>query len=464
MENLLEKVVNLSKRRGFVFQGSDIYGGLANTWDYGPLGVELKNNIRDMWWKRFVKDRDDMVGIDAAVLMNPMVWEASGHVINFNDIQVDCKQCKTRHRADHLIENSLEGIKVEGLGEKELSKLIKKYDIVCPNCGAKNFTDARKFNLLFKTSIGALEKDANTVYLRGELAQSMFTNFKTVLETTRKKLPFGIAQIGKVFRNEITPGNFIFRTLEFDLMEFEYFVRPKDAEKTFFYWQKEMMDWCQKDLGLDRNKLRIREHSKEELSHYSSRTIDIEYHTPFGWKELYGLANRTDFDLKNHSQKSGIDLRYTDADTGEKFFPYTIEPTFGLTRSVLMVLLDSYKEIKGGRTTTTESKKETEVLLRLPKHLAPIKIAVLPLSKKDKLIKEAKKVFDILRKQYVCEYDETQSIGRRYRRQDEIGTPFCVTVDFDSLEDKKVTVRDRDTMKQDRVAIKELLNYFSEKF
>lgn len=459
-ENLLEKITILAKRRGFVFPGSEIYGGLANSWDYGPLGVQLKRNIEQAWWRRFVTSRSDMVGIDPAILMNPRVWEASGHTENFNDAQVDCKKCRKRFRTDHLIEEKDSRAKVEGKSLEELDKLIADLKITCSNCGARDFTGSRVFNLLFETSLGTLEEEKSKVYLRGELAQGMFTNFKNILEAARKRLPFGIAASGKVFRNEITPGHFIFRTLEFDLQEFEYFVQPKDWEKYFDYWLSEMKAWT-RELGIDQKKIRVREHTKEELSHYSKRTVDIEYETPMGWKELYGLAYRTDYDLKNHSEKSGKDLRYTDPETKEKFFPHVIEPTFGLARTVLVCLFDAYEEIEGGRTTTTESVKEKEIILKLAKHIAPVQIAVLPLSKKDELQKLAHEIEDTLKTKYIVQYDETGSIGKRYRRQDEIGTPYCATVDFDSLEDNKVTVRDRDTMKQDRIEIKNLVDYFS---
>jgi len=451
-ENLMEKVVSLCKRRGFVFPGSEIYGGLANTWDYGPMGTSLKKNISDAWWKFFVTSRLDMVGLDAAILMNPKVWQASGHVDSFNDAMVDCKKCKARHRADHLIEDAIDDIKVEGLAPADLDKLIDSNKIKCPKCGETDLTEARVFNLLFQTYIGPVAKDSTPVYLRGELAQSMFVDFKSILETTRKKLPFGIAQIGKCFRNEITPGNFIFRTIEFDLMEFEWFIKEKEWEKWFEYWLDEMKKWM--DLvGIDEKKTRVREHDKDELSHYSKRTVDIEYETPFGWKELYGLAYRGDFDLKQHIEKSGEKLGYFDSETNERFVPHVIEPTFGLNRSVLMVLLSAYQEEKVG--------DETRVVLHLNKNIAPFKVAVLPLQ--NKLNEEAKKVWENLAPHFATDFDTTGSIGKRYRRQDEIGTPYCVTFDFDSLDDKAVTVRDRDSMKQERVKIEELKAYLSNK-
>ncbi len=459
----LQQLVSLAKRRGFIFPSSEIYGGIANTWDYGPLGIELKNNIKRLWWERFVQGRGDMVGMDAAIFMNSRVWEASGHVANFADAQVDCKKCKARFRADHLVEDVIKK-SVEGKTPDELTQIIESNHIVCPSCGATEFTEARNFNLLFETSIGKVEKDKSIVYLRGETAQGMFVNFKNVQQASRMRVPFGIGQIGKAFRNEITPGNFIFRTLEFEQMEIEYFINPKeDWKKVFASWEKEMAAWIV-DLGISKKNIQVREHTQEELSHYSKRTIDFEYNFPFGWKELYGLAYRTDFDLQNHMKESGEDMRYTDPVSGEKYIPHVIEPTFGVDRTVLMVLLEAYEEVTGGRTTTTESVKEAEVVLRLNKNIAPIKVAVLPLSKKEPLAKEARGIADTLRKNLTVQYDETGSVGKRYRRQDEIGTPYCVTVDFDSLEDNKVTVRDRDTMEQERIAIADIENYFSDKF
>ncbi|OIP79942.1 glycine--tRNA ligase [Candidatus Peregrinibacteria bacterium CG22_combo_CG10-13_8_21_14_all_44_10] len=451
-QNLMDKVVSLCKRRGFVFPGSEIYGGLANTWDYGPMGVELKKNISDAWWKFFVRDRKDMVGLDAAILMNPKVWQASGHVDCFNDALVDCKDCKARLRADHLIEDAVPDAKVEGLSTAELDDLIRKHGIKCPKCGSTNFTEARVFNLLFQTNIGPVSKDSEAVYLRGELAQSMFVDFKNIMDTGRQKIPFGIAQVGKCFRNEITPGNFIFRTIEFDLMEFEFFIKEEEWEKWFDYWLSEMKEWLSV-VGIDSAKTRVREHTEDELSHYSKRTCDIEFETPFGWKELYGLAYRTDFDLKNHMDKTGINLQYRDPVTNEQYIPHVVEPTFGLTRSVLMVLLSAYNE--------EEVDGETRVVLKLNPAIAPVKVAVLPLQKK--LEDDAMKVYDLLKKDFACEFDLSGSIGKRYRRQDEIGTPYCVTFDFESLEDNSVTVRDRDTMQQERISIDDLNNYLKNK-
>lgn len=429
----MDKIISLAKQRGFIFPGSEIYGGLANSWDYGPLGVELKNNIRDWWWKRFVQERDDMVGLDAAVVMNPKVWEASGHLKEFTDPLVECKACNARFREDHIDVSS-----------------------PCPECGKKGtFTEPKTFNLMFKTSVGTTEESANNVYLRPEIAQAMFVNFKNALNTTRKRLPFGIASVGKAFRNEITPGNFIFRTLEFDLMELEYFVHEKDWEKHFEYWLKEQQDWLS-DMGFSKKNLQVREHDKGELSHYSKRTVDIEYRTPFGWKELFGLAYRTDFDLRKHSESSGQALAYTDPETGETVVPHVIEPTFGLTRLLLMVLLESYSEEGEG--------KERREVLKLHPRLAPYKAAVFPLLKnKPELVTVARGIYDDLRKQFMVAWDERGNVGKRYYSQDQIGTPFCITVDFDSLEDNAVTVRERDSMKQERVSIKELESYLTEK-
>jgi len=456
--HLMDKIVSLCKRRGFVFPGSEIYGGLANTWDLGPLGFELKNNVFQLWWKFFVHSRKDMVGIDPAILMNPKVWESSGHVANFNDAQIDCKNCKKRFRADHLVEDALK-TKVEGLSLSDLKKLIDENNILCPECGSKNFTDVRKFNLLFQTNIGPTTENVEPVYLRGEIAQGMFVNFKNILTATRKRVPFGIAGIGKAFRNEITPGNFIFRTLEFDLMEFEYFIREKDWKELFDYWVKEMYKWLDL-IGVKKEKTRLREHDKKELSHYSKRTVDIEYNTPFGWKELYGLAYRTDFDLKNHEHFSKEDLSYVDPETNEKFVPHVLEPTFGLSRTLLMLLFSAYDEEE---VVDVNGKPELRIVLRFKPQIAPYKAAVLPLMKKPELIKKADEVFDLLKGDYALDFDVTGSIGKRYRRQDEIGTPYCITIDFDTLKDKAVTVRDRDSMKQDRVKIKELKEYLMAK-
>src|SRR3989344_5795771 len=426
----LDKIVSLCKRRGFIFPCSEIYGGLANSWDYGPLGVELKNNLRDWWWKRFVQSRGDMVGLDAAILMNPKVWEASGHIGNFTDPLVECKKCHARYRDDHKPEK-------------------------CETCGGKEFTEAKQFNMMFKSSIGTTLETSSDVYLRPEIAQAMFVNFKNVLDTTRVRLPFGIASIGKVFRNEITPGNFIFRTLEFDLMEFEYFIKESEWEKQFEYWLKEQKDWL-KELGFVEEHFRIREHEAEERAHYSKRTVDIEYNTPFGWKEMFGLAYRTDYDIKNHMEKSGQDLQYTDPDSGEKLIPHVIEPTFGLTRLVLMILLESYQE--------EEVKGERRVYLKLHPKAAPYKAAVFPLLKnKPELVSAARKIYNDLRQDFMVAWDERGNVGKRYYAQDEIGTPWSITVDFQTLEDQTVTIRDRDTTKQERVKVADLKKIIAER-
>lgn len=429
--DIMEKIVSLCKRRGFIFQSSEIYGGLGSVWDYGPLGVELKRNVKDAWWKSVVHDRDDMVGLDAGILMHPEVWKASGHVDSFTDILVDCKSCKKRFRKDHI-------------GKK------------CPECGASDFTEGRVFNLMMKTPLGAMEDSSSLSYLRPETAQGIFVNFANVVDTTRKKLPFGVAQIGKAFRNEVTPGNFTFRTREFEQMEIEYFTHPKEAEKYHKAWIDERYNWYV-NLGIKKENLRLRPHGKDELAHYAVACTDIEYNFPFGWSELEGIANRADFDLKQHTQFSGKDLQYQDAATNKKFFPYIIEPSGGIDRATLAFLVDSYHE--------EEVEGATRVVLRFAKELAPIQVAVLPLlKKKPEIVKLAKKIKADLQKDFVAVYDDTASIGKLYRRQDEVGTFYCVTVDVQSLDDKQVTVRDRDTMRQDRVAIGTLKTYLSEKF
>lgn len=448
----LETLVSFAKRRGFIFQSSEIYGGLSSSYDYGPLGILLKNNIEAAWWKSLVQERDDVVGLDSAVLMHPKIWEASGHLAGFTDPLVDCKKCKKRFRADHLLE--AKGISPNFEPNPAMG------GVACPECGGE-LTDVRQFNMMMKTFLGPVEDTAAVTYLRPETAQGIFVNYKNVLETTRKKLPFGIAQVGKAFRNEITPGNFIFRTREFEQMEMEFFVTPGEDEQWFEYWKNFTMDWFS-SRGVAAEHLRFYEHPKEKLSHYSKRTVDLEYHYPWGWGELWGCANRTDFDLKQHSAFSGADLSYRDETTGQVFVPYVIEPALGLTRSVLVFLLDAYEEVET-RSGDEDSKHEKEVVLRLHKSLAPIKAAVLPLSKKEPLQSLAKDIAVTLRKQWMVQYDETGSIGKRYRRQDEIGTPYCITIDFDSIEDKKVTVRDRDTMAQERVAVEELEAYVGEK-
>lgn len=431
MSDVMEKIVSLAKRRGFIFPGSEIYGGLGGTWDYGPLGAKLRANIRWNWMKRFVRGRDDVEYIEGAVLMARKVWEASGHAESFSDELIECKKCHARFREDHLPERK------------------------CPSCGGTTFTDPKPFNLMFETQ--------DKLYLRPETAQSMFTNFKNVYESARRRPPFGIGQIGRCFRNEITTGNFIFRSREFEIAEIEYFVKPGDDEKWFDVWLDEWEKFYL-DLGIKKENLRRLEHPKNKLAHYSKRTVDLEYQFPFGWGELAGVANRTDYDLKRHIEYSGVDLSFFDQEKKEKYVPYVIEPTLGIDRALVTFLIDAYDEVKGGRTETTEATKEVEVVLRLHPALAPIKAAILPLSKKEPLVKVAQSIAAELRQQMTVMYDDAASIGRRYRRQDEIGTPYCITVDFESLDDKKVTVRDRDSMKQDRVAIAELTEYLHDKF
>lgn len=451
--NLLDKIVSLCKRRGFVFPGSEIYGGLANSWDFGHLGNELFNNIASLWWKKFVQERDDMVSLRGPVIMNPKVWEASGHLQSFTDPLVECKICHKRFRFDR--EDELKEHAQTHLVVEPLSKKVRPQE-------SKIWTDPHNFNLLFKTYIGPVEDQQHIAYLRGELAQTMFTDFKTVLETTRMRLPFGIAQIGKAFRNEITTGNFLFRLKEFTIAELEYFVKPGEENKAFNEWANFMYKFLVESCELKVESLRKYEHPKESLAHYSKATIDFQYKFPWGWDELWGLASRTDYDLKNHERLSGQNLKYKDPETGEEFLPYVVEPTGGIERTMLAVLLDDYEEVEP-RSGDEEAVHEKEVVLRLPKALAPIRVAVLPLSRKEELIKPAYEIYRDLQKHFMCQYDETASIGKRYRRQDEIGTPFCITYDFDSLEDKKVTVRDRDTMEQERVAISQLAERLSQK-
>jgi len=449
----MDKIVNLAKARGFVFPGSEIYGGLANTWDYGPLGIELKNNIKKAWWQKFVQESPHNVGLDAAILMNPKVWEASGHTSNFNDPMIDCKKCNTRHRADKLIEDALNAkdieLIVDGLSFDKMKELIEEHNIVCPSCGAMDYTDIRQFNLMFKTFQGVTESSTNEIFLRPETAQGIFVNFKNVQRSMRKKMPFGIAQIGKSFRNEITPGNFTFRTREFEQMELEFFCKPGEDMEWYAFWRDFSKNFLL-NLGLTETNMRLREHDDDELSHYSKGTVDIEYKFPFGWGELWGIANRTDFDLKRHMEFSGEDFNYLDPITNEKFVPYCIEPSLGADRVTLAFLTDAYdEEVLEGDDKRT--------VLRFHPALAPVKAAVLPLSKK--LAESADKVYAELRKHFVVQYDDSQSIGRRYRRQDEIGTPFCITYDFDSEDDQKVTIRHRDSMEQIRLPISEVKDY-----
>lgn len=451
----LDTIVSLCKRRGFIFPGSEIYGGLANSWDYGPLGHLLKQNIKNAWWKFFVQERDDMVPLDSAIIMNPKAWEASGHLENFSDELVECKKCHHRFRVDHLLE-------AKGITPKFDKEPVKiPSELTCPDCDGK-LTEPKAFNLMLKTFLGTTEDSANTVYLRPETAGGMFVNFKNIQNVSRRRLPFGIAQIGKCFRNEITTGNFIFRTREFEIGEFEYFINPKDWENIFEMWLGEIKRWWKDMMKVDMDNLVWHEIPDGERAHYSRRTVDIEYKYPFGIKELHGIAYRTDFDLARHEKVSGEDLHYTDPESGEKFLPHVIEPTFGIDRMLLVALLEAYNEEDA--PTAEEGETEKRIVMKFPKYLAPYQVAVLPLSKKEELAKISKPLADELRKYFMVDYDETQSIGKRYRRQDEIGTPYCVTIDFDSLDDKKVTVRDRDTMKQDRIKIKEVVEYLKDKY
>lgn len=458
-EKTMDKIVALCKNRGFVYPGSEIYGGLANSWDYGPLGVELKNNVKKAWWKKFVQESKYNVGLDAAILMNPQVWVASGHVVNFNDPLIDCKSCKMRHRADKLVEeyNSAKDIsmQVEAFSNEELSKYIRDNDIPCPSCGKSDFTDIRKFNMMFKTFQGVTEESASEIYLRPETAQGIFVNFKNVQRTTRKKIPFGVAQIGKSFRNEITPGNFTFRTREFEQMEMQFFCKPGTDLEWFSYWREFCKKWLL-DLGMKEENLRLRDHSPEELSHYSKATTDFEFLFPFGWGELWGIADRTDFDLKSHQEHSGESMEYIDPETNERYIPYVVEPSLGADRVMLAFLIDAYDE-----EVIDAEKNDVRTVLHLHPALAPIKAAVLPLSKK--LSEDAFPIYEALSKKFMVDYDEAGSIGKRYRRQDEIGTPFCITFDFDSLEDNCVTVRMRDSMEQVRIAIDELEAWLEER-
>lgn len=448
MENLMQKITSLAKRRGFIYPSSEIYGGVEGCWDYGPLGSLLKWNIKKLWIETFVQKRDDVVLIDGTVIMHPKVWHASGHVEGFTDPLVECKECHKRYRADHMEESEYVG---QGKAEEKNQ---------CPNCGSKNLTEAKIFNLMFRTFIGPVEDEASQTYLRPETAQSMFTNFKNILNSSRMKIPFGIAQVGRCFRNEITAGNYTFRSREFEIAEIEYFVKPGTDEEWFEVWVDEWEKFFL-DLGLRKEKLRRYEHKKEDLAHYSKRTIDIEYDFPFGWSELAGIANRTDYDLKQHSEFSGEDLSYFDEETKEKYIPYVVEPTLGVERLLLSLLVDAYQEFPGGRSKVEEEDKEekedVEVVLKLHKRLAPVTVAVLPLVRnKEEIVAKAKEVNNLLKPYFITQYDETGSIGRRYRRQDEIGTPYCLTIDFDTLNDGKVTIRDRDTMEQERVRIEEL--------
>ncbi len=460
MEYSMEKIIALAKSRGFVYPGSEIYGGLANTWDYGNLGVELKNNVKAAWWQKFIKESPYNVGVDCAILMNPQTWIASGHLGSFSDPLMDCKECHERFRADKIIEDYMQenGITIEGSvdawSNDEMKKYIDEHEIACPTCGKHNFTDIRQFNLMFKTFQGVTEDAKNVVYLRPETAQGIFVNFKNVQRTSRKKVPFGIGQIGKSFRNEITPGNFTFRTREFEQMELEFFCKPGTDLEWFEYWRGFCRDWLIA-LGIKEEQMRLRDHDKEELSFYSNATTDIEFLFPFGWGELWGIADRTDYDLNRHQEVSGQDLSYFDDETSERYIPYVVEPSLGADRVTLAFLCAAYDEetLEGGDTRT---------VLHFHPALAPVKIGILPLSKK--LNEGALKISEELSKYYNVEFDDRGNIGKRYRRQDEIGTPFCITYDFDSENDNAVTVRDRDSMEQVRIPIAELKAYFEDKF
>ena len=447
----MEKIVNVAKTNGFVYQGSEIYGGLANTWDYGPLGSLLKNNVKQAWIHRFVTSRQDNVLIDSAILMNPKTWMASGHVGGFSDPLMDCKACKTRHRADKLIEDHGDDIIADGWTDEEMLSYIKEHQIVCPDCGKQDFTDIRQFELMFKTHMGVVQDDTAAIYMRPETAQGIFVNFKNVQRSSRKKIPFGIGQIGKSFRNEITPGNFIFRTREFEQMELEFFCKPGDDAQWYEFWKEYCMKFLS-DLGMTSQNVRMREHSEAELSHYSNGTSDIEYKFPFGWGELWGIANRTNYDLNAHMEASGVNFEYQDPVTNEKYIPYCIEPSVGLDRLMLALFVDAYEEeqLEDG---------ETREVLKFHPSIAPYKVAVMPLMKK--INEGALKLFDQLAQTFSVDYDETGSIGKRYRRQDAIGTPFCVTYDYESIEDGTVTIRHRDSMEQERIAIKDLVSYLA---
>ncbi len=460
-EKVMDKIVDLCKSKGFVYPGSEIYGGLANTWDYGPLGVELKNNIKKAWLKKFVQENKYNVGLDSAILMNPQTWVASGHIGGFSDPLMDCKECKTRHRADNLIED-FDGTNVAGWTNEQMMDYIKEHEIACPNCGKHNFTDIRQFNLMFKTFQGVTEDSKSELYLRPETAQGIFVNFANIQRTTRKKVPFGVAQVGKSFRNEITPGNFIFRVREFEQMELEFFCKPGTDLEWFSYWRSFCKNFLL-SLGLKEENIRLRDHSAEELCFYSKATTDFEYLFPFGWGELWGVADRTDYDLTQHINTSGKSLEYFDPETNEKYIPYVIEPSLGVERLFLSIVTEAYDEEELTSVDKNgNEKKETRTVMHFHPALAPFKCAVLPLVKK--LTPKAEAVYEMLSKKFMVDFDETGTIGKRYRRQDEIGTPFCITYDFDTLEkDNCVTVRDRDTMQQERVAIDDLVAYLEAK-
>ncbi len=453
-EKTMDTIVALCKGRGFIYPGSEIYGGLSNSWDYGPLGMAFKDNVKSAWKKKFIQESPYNVGLDSAILMNPEVWVATGHVGGFSDPLMDCRDCKTRHRADKLIED-FTGESADGWTNEQMQSFIQEHGITCPNCGSKNFTDIRQFNLMFKTFQGVTEDAKNQLYLRPETAQGIFVNFPAIQRTTRKKVPFGVCQVGKSFRNEITPGNFIFRTREFEQMECEFFCKPGTDLEWFYYWKDYCKNWLL-SLGMKEENMRLRDHRPEELSFYSKATTDIEYLFPFGWGELWGIADRTDYDLGRHQEHSGKDLSYFDQETNTRYLPYVIEPSLGADRVALAFLCDAYDE-----EVVDEAKKDTRVVLRLHPYLAPFKAAVLPLSKK--LGDKAREVYALLAKNFMVDYDDAGSIGKRYRRQDEIGTPMCITYDFDSENDGCVTIRDRDTMAQERVSIDKLTDYIREK-
>ncbi|MCL2576207.1 MAG: glycine--tRNA ligase [Defluviitaleaceae bacterium] len=462
MQKTMDKIAALAKGRGFIYSGSEIYGGLQSTWDYGPLGVELKNNIKKAWWKKFVQQQPLNVGLDASILMNSKVWEASGHVGGFSDPLMDCKECKERFRADKVIEDAMSDVNADGMSNEELKQIIDENKIPCPSCGKHNFTDIRQFNLMFKTYAGVTEDSKNVVYLRPETAQGIFTNFKNVLRTSRKKVPFGIAQIGKAFRNEITPGNYIYRTREFEQMELEFFTSPEEADKWFKFWVDFCHNWLL-GIGIKSDNVRLYEQTPEQRAHYSVGCFDIEYLFPFGWGEVWGIANRTNYDLTAHDTHSNEDMLYFDQEKNEKYIPYVIEPSLGADRLMLAVLCDAFGEEELG----TDEKPDVRTVLRLHPALAPIKAAILPLSKK--LAPKAQEIYEELSAHFACDYDDAGSIGKRYRRYDEIGTPFCITVDFQTIGDEQieadhaVTVRFRDSMEQERVKITDLKNFVTEK-
>jgi glycyl-tRNA synthetase len=451
----MDKIINLCKQYGFIFQGSEIYGGLANTWDYGPLGIELKNNIKKAWWQKFIQEHEHNVGMDSAILMNPKVWEASGHVSSFNDPLIDCKECKTRHRADKLIEECTNAeVNVAGWSYEAIMNYIKENNVVCPNCQKLNYTDIRQFNMMFKTHQGVIADESTQIYLRPETAQGIFVNFLNIQRSMRLKLPFGIGQIGKSFRNEITPGNFTFRTREFEQMELEFFCQPGTELEWFKYWQDYCTNWLY-SLNINKEKIRLRHHQREELSHYSNATTDIEYQFPFGWGELWGVASRTDYDLKQHIKYSNQNLEYFDSETNQKYIPYVVEPSLGVDRLVLTILCDSYQE-------ETLPNGETREILKFHPAIAPYKCAILPLIKKNHSVK-AKEIYKNLNSYFMVSYDESGSIGKRYRRQDVIGTPFVITIDDDTLNNNTVTIRNRDTMEQITIHVDEIKPYIEKR-